>query len=231
MKALDFVQSETDPCLFMHKKHKLMVLNYCDDQIWLSPDDKLIEQYVMKLKNNGYDLTMEPDGNVFAFLGIDFKRKDDLIELTQKGLTEKVIKYVGMQGASHKPTPAATTPLASDKKGAPFNETWSYTAAVGMLIYLASNTRPDIQFVVHQVARFSHDPKHSHAQAVKRIIRYLGGTTDKGILFKPNLDAGLDCYLDAHFAGLYGYEDPEDPVSVKSRTGFVLTLFLCPIIW
>ena len=111
MKALDFVQSETDPCLFLHKKHKLMVLNYCDDQIWLSPDDKLIKEYVKKLKDNGYDLTMEPDGNVFAFLGIDFKRKNNLIELTQKGLTEKVIKYVNMQDASHKSTPAVTAPL------------------------------------------------------------------------------------------------------------------------
>jgi len=37
--------------------------------------------------------------------------------------------------------------------------------------------------------------------------------------------------VDADFAGLYGYEDDQDPVSVKSRTGFVLTLFGCPIIW
>ena len=37
--------------------------------------------------------------------------------------------------------------------------------------------------------------------------------------------------MDADFAGLYGYEDDQDPVSVKSRTGFTLTLFGCPIIW
>ena len=37
--------------------------------------------------------------------------------------------------------------------------------------------------------------------------------------------------MDADFAGLYGHEDDKDPVSVKSRTGFVLTLFGCPVIW
>ena len=37
--------------------------------------------------------------------------------------------------------------------------------------------------------------------------------------------------MDADFAGLYGYEDDADPVSVKSHTGFTLTLFGCPIIW
>ena len=100
-----------------------------------------------------------------------------------------------------------------------------------MLLHISSNTRPDIQFAVQQAARFTHAPKKSHAQAVKRIIRYLVGTADKGIEFVPDLNAGLDCYLDADFAGLWGHEDDQDPVSVKSRTGFTLTLFGCPIIW
>jgi hypothetical protein len=208
-----------------------MVLNYCDDQIWLSPDDKLIDEYVGKLKALGYDLTLEKEGDMFSFLGIDFKRDGQHIELTQKGLIEKVIKYVGLPDAKPKSTPAAAAPLGSDKQGVPFHETWSYPAAVGMLLYLSSNTRPDIQFAVHQVARFSHAPKQSHAQALKQIIRYLQGTKTRGIRFEPNLKSGLDCYVDADFAGLYGYEDDQDPVSVKSRTGFVLTLFGCPIIW
>ena len=38
-------------------------------------------------------------------------------------------------------------------------------------------------------------------------------------------------FVDADFSGLFGYEDDQDPVSVKSRTGFVLTLFGCPIIF
>jgi len=233
MSKLGFEQAASDPCLFIHKQHKLVVLNYCDDQIWLSPDDNLIKTYVGKLKALGYDLTLEDEGDVFGFLGIDFKRVGQNIELTQRGLIEKVIKYLGMSPSSINPksTPAATSPLGSDKHGAPFNESWSYPAAVGMLLYLSSNTRPDIQFAVHQVARFSHSPKQSHAQAVKRIVHYLAGTPDKGIQFQPDLKAGLDCYVDADFAGLYGYEDDQDPVSVKSRTGFVLTLFGCPVIW
>ena len=44
-----------------------------------------------------------------------------------------------------------------------------------------------------------------------------------------NLD--LDCYVDADFAGLWPYEDKNDPVCVKSRTGFVLCIADCPIIW
>jgi Reverse transcriptase (RNA-dependent DNA polymerase) len=231
MLKLGFEQSKSDPCLFFHPKHKLMVLNYCDDQIWLSPDNALIEEYAGKLKALGYELTLEKEGDMFAFLGIDFKRHGSKIELSQRGLIEKVINYVGLKDCTPRSTPAATAPLGSDKNGTAFQESWSYPAAVGMLLYLSSNTRPDIQFAVHQVARFSHSPKQSHGQAIKRIIRYLSSTKERGILFEPDLKAGLDCYVDADFAGLYGYEDDQDPVSVKSRTGFVLTLFGCPIIW
>ena len=41
----------------------------------------------------------------------------------------------------------------------------------------------------------------------------------------------LDCYVDADFAGLWSYEDDQDPVCVKSRTGYVMTLAGCPIHW
>ena len=231
MSQLGFQTALSDPCLFIHDTLPIMVLNYCDDQIWLCPDNALIEEYVNKLKNLGYDLTLEEDGDIFGFLGINFQRNGDNIELTQTGLINKVINFTGMTGASTKSTPAAPEPLGSDKTGEAFDEDWGYPAAVGMLLYLSSNTRPDIQFAVHQVARFSHNPKKSHGQAIKRIIRYLIETKDKGIQFVPDLKKGLDCWVDADFCGLYGHEDEQDPMSVRSRTGFVLTLFGCPIIW
>jgi hypothetical protein len=231
MLQLGFLPSESDPCLFIHTTLKLMVLNYCDDQIWLSPDNDLIEEYVTRLKDLGYDLTLEDQGDIFGFLGINFTKDGPNIELSQTGLIDKIIKYTDMSTATSKPSPAPPEPLGSDKEGNPFCEEWNYAAAVGMLLYVSSNTRPDIQFAVHQVARFSHSPKVSHGQAIKRIVRYLVGTRDKGIRFQPDLQQGLDCWVDADFAGLYGYEDEQDPVSVKSRTGFVLTLFGCPVLW
>ena len=37
-------------------------------------------------------------------------------------------------------------------------------------------------------------------------------------------------YVDADFAGGWGYEDPDDPCSVKSRTGYVIEVMGCPIL-
>ena len=177
-----------------------------------------------KLKKLNYDLTLEEKGDIFGFLGIEFEMVDNKIKLTQGGLARKVINYLGMSNASPKDTPAALAPLGSDKNGEPFNEEWSYQAAVGMMLYLSSNTRPDIQFAVHSAARHSHSPKKSHAQAVKRIARYLLATADRGIELATDLNQGLNCACDSDFTGLYGYEDEQDPISVRSRTGFLITL-------
>ena len=71
----------------------------------------------------------------------------------------------------------------------------------------------------------------SHAQAVKRIGRYLIGTKDRGLTFSPDEDLKLDCYVDADYAGLWRYEDDQDPICVKSRTGYVFTIAGCPVTW
>ncbi len=111
------------------------------------------------------------------------------------------------------------------------DEEWHYASVVGMLLYLSSNSRPDITFAVHQVARFTHCPKESHAKAVKRILRYLQQTKDCGLIFRPQAGFKVDCFCDSDFCGLWGAEHPDDPVAAKSCTGYIITVCGCPLIW
>ena len=83
---------------------------------------------------------------------------------------------------------------------------------IGCLNYLANNTRPDIQFAVHQCARYTHAPKRTHTLVVKRIICYLLGTRTKGLILSPSKDVTLDMYADADFAGMWNSKATEqDP--------------------
>ena len=83
----------------------------------------------------------------------------------------------------------------------------------------------------HQCAQFTHDPHQSHATAVKSIIWYLKDTQTKGLVCTPPPNFALDCYVDTNFAGLWNAEDQDEPVSVKSRTGLVIMLSGCPLVW
>eukprot|EP00956_Cyclotella_meneghiniana_P030506 scaffold76990_cov25-Cyclotella_meneghiniana.AAC.1 len=83
----------------------------------------------------------------------------------------------------------------------------------------------------HQTARFCIDPKLSHEQAIMRIGRYLLGTADRGIIYEPDPKKGLECYVDADFAGGWSQTDSEDAENLMSRTGYVIMYAGCPVYW
>ena len=113
--------------------------------------------------------------------------------------------------------PVDKEPLCKDANGDPCYEEWDYIYVVGMLLYLAGSSRPDIIYTVHQCARFSHSPKCTHEIGVTYIIRYLKGTRKRGVVMKPDLsNLQLDLFADADFAGLYATKDKTDPISVKN---------------
>ena len=71
----------------------------------------------------------------------------------------------------------------------------------------------------------------NYKEAVKHICRYLQGVKGQGLTFQPTQELQLNCYVDADFAGLWTHKNDQDPVCVKSRTGYVFTLGGCPIQW
>ena len=132
------------------------------------------------------------------------------------------------------PTPTKVeSPLGTDVNGSEAKRDWpnSYASVIGMMLYLSSITRPDISFAVHQCSRFTHNTKASHETAVKRICRYLQGTNNNGLVFNPYKKLVVDCYVDADFAGLWGHENPQDPICARSRTRFVVTFANLPLLW
>jgi Reverse transcriptase (RNA-dependent DNA polymerase) len=222
-------QSIFDPCLLVSPS--LMVVAYCDDIGIAAPKEHLIDEFIHKLRQKGFSLDKE--GSFEEFLGIKFERNrmSGTIELTQKGLIAKIITETGLQSCKPNLTPASQLALGRDDDGPRMTESWSYRSVIGMLLYLCTNTRPDISFAVSQAARFSSDPKQSHATAVKTIVRYLAATADKGMILQPRGDLKLELFCDADFAGLYKREPDRSVDSARSRTGYIIKLSGCPLVW
>ena len=47
----------------------------------------------------------------------------------------------------------------------------------------------------------------------------------------PKNDKGLECFVDADFAGGWSTKTSDDPDSVYSRTGYNIKYKNCPILW
>jgi hypothetical protein len=209
----------------------MLIILYVDNASIAAPDPKYIDEFITELHCCKFDLTKE--GSFPDFLGIKFNEdiKKGTITLTQHGLIKKVIAATGLEECKPNWTPASMLALGMDPDGHPMQETWSYPSIVGMLLYLATNIRPDISFAVRQVVHFNHNPKQSHAQAIKTIVRYLHHTSEMGTIVKPTGTLALDCYVDADFAGLYHRNPDSAPSSVKSCTGYITSLGGAPLIW
>ena len=96
--------------------------------------------------------------------------------------------------------------------------------AIGSLLFLANRTRPDMEYAVNFLARFSHNPSIQHWNAVKRVFRYLAGTVDLGIRFQTRAEEPfLFGYSDADFAG--------DIDERKSTSGYLFIFGGGPISW
>ena len=71
---------------------------------------------------------------------------------------------------------------------------------IGCLLYLTTS-KPDIAFSVGICSRFQYKPKASHLNAIKRIIKYVGGTCDYGLFYSKETNLPLAGFSDSDWAG------------------------------
>lgn len=103
-----------------------------------------------------------------------------------------------------------------------------YQRLIGKLMYLACGTRPDIAFAVEQLSKHNADPRKGHLRAVKKVVPYLKGTMQMGLVLGKESNSylhpsptspspyGLISYTDSNFAG-----DPKDRKSVMGYCFFL----------
>jgi hypothetical protein len=224
-----FHQSQVDPCVFYHKD--AIIVMYVDDCLVMSENSKFVDEIVQLLQTgidsanpnvrykNKYSLTN--DGSIKNYLGVEVVKHESQgkLELKQKFLIERILKAVDLDKETtnaSKPTPVMKPLLHKDLDGLVRKFDWNYRSIVGMLGYLQNSTRPDISMATHQCARFNNNPKLSHERSIRRVCKYLLGTQDKGIVFKPDPSKGIECFVDADFSGNWNAVDSEDLENVLS---------------
>jgi hypothetical protein len=228
---MGFVQSEADPCLFI--SGDIICLVYVDDALLFYKNKESIDTLINKMKQER--MLFREEESVAGYLGVHIDRRDDgTIHLTQKGLAEKIVDslHLNSDDITSVDTPC-TKYVPIDENGELAHGEFSYPSVVGQLNYLQGHSRPDITLATSQVARFVHQPKRSHELALIRLGRYLKGTAAKGIILQP-IDLNqlnIDVYVDAAFACGWGSECGTNPESVKSRTGYIIEIAGCPVLW
>jgi len=218
MKRQGFVRSMTDSSIYILKvnNHLAVLPVYIDDLPAISSSQQM-RKYVKNALMAEFEVRYL--GSLNTLLGIQFSRfPDGSLKLSQHDYILKLIKKYGMDKANPAPTPLDPNQKLCKHMGATEEElkemeTMPYRQLIGALSYIARATRFDIAFAVNLLAQFSSRPEPAHWVAVKRILRYLKGTTDQGLIYRSNEDL-LHIYADASLAS-----DRDDR---KSYTGIAV---------
>ncbi|KAG7349703.1 reverse transcriptase RNA-dependent DNA polymerase [Nitzschia inconspicua] len=234
---LGFTQSKIDDCVSYRGSTVLLV--YTDDCIII---DKESQHNIDTLfKELSQHFNVEDEGQLSDYLGVQISMPEQgKYQFTQPQLIDSILEDLALWPQEHKlaPTRPKDTPavpnsiLGPDLEGETFQGNWNYKSVIGKLNFLEKCTRPDISYAVHQCARYMAEPKQSHAEAVKRIGRYLLGTREKGISITPEMSKGLECYVDSDFCGNWDPNIAEnEPMTSKSRYGYIVKLHGMPVYW
>lgn len=90
-----------------------------------------------------------------------------------------------------------------------------------MLFNTLTFSRPDLAFAVNHVCQFMHTSTDLHFIVVKRILRYLRGTTSYWFIVQEGYNLDISAYMDADWAG--------DPTYRRLTTGFTVFLGSNPV--
>ncbi|XP_060670182.1 secreted RxLR effector protein 161-like [Ziziphus jujuba] len=165
---------------------------------------------------------MKELGELKHFLGLEVDRTEKCLFLGQQKYAKNLLQKFGMLDCKPISTPMEVNAKLSAYEGKDLEDATMYQQLVGSLIYLTL-TRPDISFAVGVVSRYMQSPKKPHLEAVRRILRYVKGTINLGLLYKRGEECKLVGYCDADYAG--------DHDTRRSTTGYIFSLGSGAVSW
>lgn len=220
LKSFGFVQLDSDSCVFSShiKNERVLLILYVDDGLIFASNNDTLDIVIKSLKT-AFDIKVL---NLNCYVGLEIRKTEKSIHLSQTNYIEQIIKRFNMSDASACSTPVDCNIVMKSSDGEEKESvSFPYREAVGSLLFLALVSRPDISYAVNLVCRYVNNPNSNHVKAVKQIIKYLIGTRHFGIEYKGNAD--LVGYSDSDYAS--------DVESRKSTTGYLFSMNNGPITW
>jgi hypothetical protein len=232
LKREDFTAIDADQCVYVKRQAAwiTIIALYVDDLLIACNDVSALKELKRQLTAQ---FDMEDLGEASFILGIDIHRDRvrRTISIGQSAYVTSLLERHGMSSCNAISTPMersfkAAAIKAPDDYKATEHDIREYQAMIGGLLFAAVCTRPDIAFAVTTLAQFASNPTSTHAQAVKRVFRYLRGTVDRRITYTGagsiDSQAELVGYCDADWGGGPGR---------RSITGYAFLLAGGAISW
>ncbi|QRW07704.1 Copia-like polyprotein/retrotransposon [Ceratobasidium sp. AG-Ba] len=216
LENIGFHRCDTDHSVFWLREgdELAIILGHVDDMLLAGTSTAFLEKIKSKIAES---LEIVDLGEAKMFVGIEIERDRSAgtLKISQRRYINDILARFGMSDCKTCDTPMAES-LYLPKLDSPSIDRTLYQQLVGSLMYAMISTRADIAFPTGLLAQYAANPGKEHWDAGKRVLRYLKGTSNLGIVYHRSSDLKLLGYVDADYAG--------DKNTSRSTTGWAFLL-------
>mmetsp|Transcript_7697 Transcript_7697/g.28359 ORF Transcript_7697/g.28359 Transcript_7697/m.28359 type:complete len:1164 (+) Transcript_7697:1563-5054(+) len=214
--SLGWTQIVCDNCVYKRENSRgevyMILAVYVDDILVVSSDSEAMDDFWRKL-NDLYRLKMSKELNTFLGMQIEYNREDRQLRIHQERYALEIITKFGLDQSPKvvdTPVPVGWQQQENSQIliGAKLKE---YQSMVGSLLYLSTQTRPDIAYLMHILCKGMSQPTRCLMKLARRGLQYIKNTLDWGLNYGQS--TSLRGFSDSDYAGDIGDR--------KSLTGFV----------
>ena len=175
------------------------------------------------------------------------KNSDGTFKSSQPNQVDKIINHISLAmsiSLQSRETPAEKSLLHKETYSLGSKCVWNYRSEIGIMIYIYGSTQPEISMALHQCEHFYNNPCLVHICTIRCISNYPvrtstyvdspGGNwrlSTRGVVYNPDKEKGINCYVDANFAGGRAQVDANNAENFMLRMGYVITYAGCPLLW
>ncbi|KAE9002116.1 hypothetical protein PR003_g18342 [Phytophthora rubi] len=206
LRKCGFKRTKMDAGVYVRTvgENKVFVTVYVDDLLIVGTETDID----MVLGELSSEFKIKDLGEVKHLLGMEITYvPGHVLMISQKGYTEKILARCKMDKCKPVPTPQVkgNFPMPGDPKRESVcvnsDPEVDYRHIVGSLQYLVQCTRPDIANSVRTLGKYLNCFTREHHVLAKRVLRYLRGTSDYGLVWTKKKTTGpnmqIDAYVDA----------------------------------
>ena len=240
LESEDFERGCNEPCAFHHQTRDLVDLLYVDDNLYDGEEDDI--KWASDQLNGRFKCTSLgwlAQDSPMDHLGMWLTKCNEYHNISMHDYIMNALVTLGLEDCTPVDNPMIE-PIDGTSAPLSAKDAQTFLTACGIGGWLQSTCRPDISYTQSRVAQHQAAPNESAFSAVKRMFRYLKGTSDLGLRSKnhpaeravnlpvhhPDLNHGWEFFVDSDFAG-----NSETQNKRRSQNGFVAMLNGAPIAW
>ena len=185
-----------DKCVYTKctRKECVIIALYVDDMLIFGTSLNVVHSTKRFLASQ---FDMKDMGEAKVILGVKITRMGDSLMLSQERYVEKILKKFGNLDVKPVSTPYDANTHLMKNRGDLMGQA-EYAQIIESLMHLMNFSRPDIAYAVCRLSRNTHNPNNDHWSALAKLMKYLRGTMNYGIMYS-GFPIVLEGYSDANW--------------------------------